>query len=118
MNEFKKCTFCSYQWQTRNDFLEDASTDLIGYQVNFDNLILGFFLFNHLTCGTTMGIAAGLFSDLHEGPVYKERLTETEQCPEYCLHENQLEPCPQKCECAYVREIIQTVRQWPKSGKN
>jgi hypothetical protein len=116
MTEFKKCTFCEYRWLSRQDFLQDSSLDLIGYQVNFDNLNLGYFLFNHLTCGTTIGIPAGLLGDLYEGPVYQQRLTATEKCPEYCLHETQLEPCPEKCECAYVREIIQTVRRWPKSG--
>ena len=118
MNDFKKCTFCRYQWYTREDFLKDPSLDLIGYQVNFENLSLGLFLFNHLSCGTTIGIAAGLFRDLYEGPVYQQRQTATEQCPEYCLREKQLQPCPAECECAYVREIIQTVRQWPKIGKD
>ena len=114
MNTFKKCTFCGYQWPSRQDFLDDASTDLIGYQVNFDNINLGFFLFNHLSCGTTLGIAAEKFKDLYRGSVYAENLLGTEQCPEYCLHENRLDPCPAKCECAYVRDIIQTVRNWRK----
>lgn len=115
MNEFKKCPFCRYRWQTRKDFLVDASTEMIGYQVNFDHLQLGFFLFNHLNCGTTLAIPAGVFKDLYNGPVYSERLLGTEQCPEYCVHENQLDPCPAKCECAYVREIIQKVRNWQKN---
>ena len=115
MNEFKRCTFCGYRWQSRKDFLKDASTDLIGYQVNFDNSILGLFLFNHLSCGTTLGIPAAEFKDLYRGPIYSEKLTGTAQCPEYCLHENQLDPCPVKCECAYVREIIQIVRNWEKN---
>ena len=115
MNEFKKCTFCGYRWQSRKDFLEDVSTEMIGYQVNFDNLRLGLFLFNHLDCGTTLGIPAGVFKDLYNGPVYSERLLESEQCPSYCLHENQLDPCPVRCECAYVREIIQIIRSWQKN---
>ena len=115
MNEFKKCPFCRYRWQTRKDFLVDASTEMIGYQVNFDHLQLGFFLFNHLNCGTTLAIPAGVFKDLYNGPVYSERLLGTEQCPEYCVHENRLDPCPAKCECAYVREIIQIVRNWQKN---
>jgi hypothetical protein len=118
MDEFKKCTFCGHRWQLREDFLQDAALELIGYQVNFDHLHLGLFLFNHLACGTTIGLEAGLFSDLYEGPVYKQRQTGTDRCPEYCLHERQLKPCPAECECRYVREIIQTVRQWPKIGKD
>ena len=114
MNVFKKCTTCGHIWPVRKDFLEDASTDLIGYQVNFDNLHLGFFLFNHLKCGTTLGIPAGSFKDLYQGPIFSERLLGTKECQESCLHENKLDPCPAKCECAYVREILQTIQQWPK----
>ena len=116
MNKFKKCTNCGHRWPSRTDFLEDVSTDLIGYQVNFDNINLGFFLFNHLSCGTTLGIPAGEFKDLYKGPVYAEQLLGTNQCPDYCLHEKKLDPCPEKCECAYVRDIIQTVRNWEKNG--
>jgi hypothetical protein len=114
MDEFKKCTHCGHRWQMREDFLEDPSTRLIGYQVNLDHLNLGLFLFNHLECGTTLGIPAANFRDLYHGPVYAERLFDTKHCPEYCLHEKQLDPCPAKCECAYVREILQTVQHWPK----
>ena len=114
MNDFKKCTSCGHPWQSREDFLNDSAADLIGYQVNFEHLHLGYFLFNHLDCGTTLGIHAAEFKDLYSGPVYEERLFGTEQCPEYCQHENQLEPCPAKCECAYVRDIIQIIRNWPK----
>jgi len=114
MDEFKKCTLCGHRWLSRSDFLEDPSTVMIGYQVNFDHLSLGFFLFNHLECSTTIGIPAANFKDLYQGPVYSERLFGTKQCPEYCLHETQLDPCPAKCECAYIREILQAVKQWPK----
>jgi hypothetical protein len=114
MNEFKKCSLCGHRWQSRNDFLKDPSTDMIGYQVNFDQLNLGLFLFNHLACRTTLAIPAGNFKDLYNGPVYSERLLGTKECQEYCLHEDQLDPCPAKCECAYVREITQVVRFWQK----
>lgn len=113
--EFKKCTSCGHLWQSRKQFLEDRATDLIGYQVNFDTLSLGFFLFNHEICGTTLGIPASRFKDLYNGPVYTERFVNTEQCPQYCLHQNELKPCPLQCECAWVREVIQVVRHWPKN---
>jgi hypothetical protein len=44
----------------------------------------------------------------------EERKTGTEECPGYCLHQDELQPCPARCECAYVREIIQIIRNWPK----
>jgi hypothetical protein len=114
MIEFKKCTLCGHRWQSRKDFLDDPATDIIGYQVNFEQLDLGLFLFNHLECGTTLGIPAGNFKDLYNGPVFADRLTDTKECREYCLQEDQLASCPAKCECAYVREILQTVQRWPK----
>ncbi|UCG05207.1 MAG: hypothetical protein JSV83_14935 [Desulfobacterales bacterium] len=114
MEAFKTCTYCEYPWLSREEFLRDPNITLVGYQVNFEELELGLFLFNHETCRTTMAIRAGLFKDLYKGPVFKERQTGFEQCPEYCLHQDILDICREKCECAYVREVLQKVRHWPK----
>jgi hypothetical protein len=114
METFKRCTACKHVWLTRERFLNDPKTELVGYQVNFENLELGFFLFNHLDCKSTIAIPAVHFKDLYEGPVYGERQFGTDGCPEYCLHEKQLLPCPEQCECAWVREVLNRVQQWPK----
>ena len=42
----------------------------------------------------------------------------TTECPEFCLHKSELRPCPAKCECAYVREIIQVIKDWPKKKRD
>jgi hypothetical protein len=110
---FKRCSTCGYEWKTRERALEDPDLRIIGYQVNFLQLEKGFFLFNH-TCGTSLGLMAGDFRDLYEGPVFSERATGTTECPEFCLHKSELRSCPTKCECAYVREIIQVIKDWPK----
>ena len=114
MTIFKKCSACASLWPSRESFLNDPNTVLVGYQVNFENLELGFFLFNHMICKSTIAIPAGQFRGLYSGPVFKENKLGSESCPEYCLHEAQLLPCPEQCECTYVREIIQIVRDWPK----
>ena len=44
---FKQCTSCGFRWSTRDQFLEDPDLELVGYQVNFVELLTGFFLFNH-----------------------------------------------------------------------
>jgi len=113
---FKECTCCGHTWTTREDFLSDPTIILIGYQVRFDNLKLGFLLFNHRVedCETTMAIEAGKFSDLYDGPIYDKPLTKTDDCPEYCLNKENLRPCPSKCACAYVREVIQIIKNWTK----
>ena len=114
MPVFKKCTCCNTPWLSRQEFLEDHNLDFVGYQVNFSNLELGYFLFNHLTCHSTIAVHAGLFSDLYDGPIFSERRTDTENCPGYCGDRTALDPCDQTCECAYVREVVQIVRNWPK----
>ena len=114
---FKQCPKCAYQWKDRRTFLSDPDIQMIGYQVNFENLELGFFLFNHLSCETTLAISAILFIDLYDGPIYTYSKTGSEECEQHCLYENNLERCSVPCECAYVREIIQIVKQWPADQK-
>jgi hypothetical protein len=114
MDTFKRCTACGHLWFSREKFLNDPNTQLVGYQVNFENLELGFFLFNHMACKSTIAIPAGQFRDLYNGPIFQEIKQGTENCPEYCLHEGKLLPCPEQCECAYVREVLDIVHHWPK----
>jgi hypothetical protein len=111
--EFKRCPSCGYEWITREKFIEDPKIDIVGYQVNFVDLEEGFFLFNH-ACGTSMAVMVGEFKDLYDGPVFSERMADTDECPQYCLFEDNMSRCPAKCECAYVTEIIQIVKNWPK----
>ncbi len=112
---FKQCPKCKYKWQSRRDFLDDEGISVIGYQVNFDSTRLGFFLFNH-SCGTSLALQVRDFVDLYDGPLYHQRMTGSEDCPGYCLHQNNLDPCPAECECAFVREILQILRRQESSG--
>ncbi len=109
------CTCCNCSWETRDELLSDSRLQIVGYQVNFDDLLLGFILFNHLTCQSTLAVPAGLFRDIYDGPVFSQRATGNEECPGYCLRESELNACPAKCECAYVREILQIIRNWPRA---
>jgi hypothetical protein len=113
---FKKCSGCSKHWANRDEFLSDPNVQLIGYQVNFDALDTGFFMFNHVhgKCMTTMAMHTGLFRDLYKGEVYRVRETGSVKCPGYCLHIDNLEVCPAKCECNFVREVMQVILRWPK----
>lgn len=109
---FKQCTSCGFQWRSRDAFLWDPTTVIVGYQPRFKELMTGIFLFNH-SCGTTLAIQAGEFKDLYNGPIFQGRATGTENCPGYCLMKDELKSCPVKCECAYVREIIQVIKSYP-----
>jgi hypothetical protein len=106
---FKTCPLCKTRWDTRSDFLADPSLKIIGYQVNFNHLSAGLFLFNH-SCNTTLAIQAGELFDLYDGPIFTDRKTGGPECPAYCLHESVLHRCPAKCECASVREVIQIIK--------
>ncbi len=110
---FKTCSKCGFVWPERGSFLNDPNLRMIGYQADFEELMAGTFLFNHI-CKTTLAIKAEDFLDLYDGPIFSERLEGTEECGGHCQHKNDLSPCPLKCECAYVREIVQVILKWPK----
>ena len=110
---FKKCSNCGFKWTTRDSFLTDSNLHIIGYQANFTELATGLLYFNH-SCGGTLAIRAYLFGDLYNGPIFQERATGGDDCPGYCLHRDELKPCPAECECAYVREIVHMIKNWPK----
>jgi hypothetical protein len=109
---FRRCT-CGHEWATRQDFLDDPEVAIVGYQVDFEALQLGLLLFNH-RCRTTLAMEAAQFRDLYDGPVFAKKMTQEPDCPGYCAHRDNLERCPAECECAYVSEIVQIIRAWPK----
>ncbi len=113
---FKQCTSCAKQWQSQEEFLADPDISLLGLQVCFENLLEGLVMFNH-SCRTTFSIEVSRFENLYHGRIYEERATGTEQCPGYCLNERELKPCPAQCSCAYVREIIQVIKEFPKQKR-
>jgi len=114
---FKKCPCCKHSWSTREEFLSDPLVKIIGYQVNFAHLEAGVFLFNHLPsqCHTTISLNVECFSDLYDGEIFQERLEGLKECPGYCLQRANLKDCPAKCECNYVRKVIQLILKHPKT---
>ena len=114
---FKKCPNCKFEWDSRDVFLNDTALVLIGYQTRFKNLTDGLFYFNH-SCNGTLAVSVDEFTDLYKGPFFEERKTGTEDCPGYCLYKDNLDPCPSECECAYVREVMQIIKNWKKMKKN
>jgi hypothetical protein len=117
MNDpFKICPFCATVWPSREAFLNDRDLQLVGYQVDFEDLALGLLLFNHDICKTTLAIRAFQLKDLYSGPVFEKRKTGQEDCSGHCLRSSELAPCPAECECAWVRGLLQVVQGWPKSA--
>jgi len=62
-----------------------------------------------------MAIHVEDFKDLYDGPIFEARATGGEECPDYCIRQDELRPCPAQCECAYVREIISLIKNWTKN---
>lgn len=110
---FKTCPMCSMTWRSRSEFLNDRTLELNGYQADFEALEYGLFLFTHNIddCFTTMAVRVREFVSLYTGERFEQRKTGTEECPGYCLQIYRLERCETRCECAFVREIIQIIRQ-------
>jgi len=113
---FKICTTCSKPWNTLEDFLADPEIKLVGYQVHFEELEAGLFFFNHLyeNCYTTLAIPVKEFAKLSSRPLFSLRGKQPVCCPELCVRQGALDPCPVACECAWVREVMQTIRNWKK----
>lgn len=89
--------------------MNDGGVEIIGYQLFPMDLLSGLFLFNH-SCKGTFALPVSDFADLYTGPVYKERKTDTEVCPGLCHHKDNLNPCTVRCECAFIREIMQLLK--------
>jgi hypothetical protein len=108
---YRRCPGCCRVWASQDRFLTDPELTVAGYQVNFDVLGDGLFLFNH-SCGTMLAVPTNEFRHLYDGPIYEQRRTGTADCPGYCLRKDETRPCPAECECAYVREVLQIARNW------
>jgi len=113
---FEQCPSCGVAWPTREGLLADPGVRLIGYRVSFIDLIAGSFLFQH-RCGATLVLHASEFADLYDGPIFDTPQTGGEKCPGYCLRVEELRRCPAQCECAFVREIVNLVYNWPKRAE-
>jgi hypothetical protein len=117
MKSYKTCT-CGFVWVSRDVFLSDPYVKLVGYQVNFEDLKAGYFMFNHLagSCKTTLSLSAGDFFDLYDGPVFRMRSADKPECGKHCFHHGDLKSCPVQCECSFVRDILGVVNQWTKQA--
>ncbi|OVE73400.1 hypothetical protein BVX94_03950, partial [bacterium B17] len=96
---FKECTNCDAVWEKREDFLQDPYVLLVGYQVNYGDLNAGLFIFNHDTeaCGTSLGLEAEKFTDMHEGSIFETQRVDAVDCPGYCDHKKMLDACHRQC---------------------
>lgn len=115
---FKTCPNCKHVWLTLESFLNDPALELAGYQVHFDNLEGGLFLFSHNTpeCYTTLAIQVTQFKCLTDMPIVAKRTQQPDKCSKTCVRKGELGDCPVKCECNWVRDILQKIKDWEKEA--
>jgi hypothetical protein len=112
---FKECTGCKKFWKSRDMFLSDPKISFLGYQATFDNLGMGYFLFNHLEkkCLTTMSIPADEFLDLCAKGSTPDSLGE--KCHENCTYCGTFKACTRQNKYGCLKEIIQNIKKLKKT---
>ena len=115
MDPFKMCPKCAYTWKTREDFLEDPSICLIGFQASFEETESGYYLFNHSLrgnpCDTTLAMEVEVFLSLLTRTMFTDIKAKTPICEMHCSSVEDLSQCPVECKNAFAREIMQTFSQ-------
>jgi len=110
MNPFKICSKCGYTWKVRDDFLEDLSICLVGFQASFKETESGYYLFNHILegnhCNTTLTVEVEAFLSLHKGIMFTDIKFENPTCEAHCTRVEDLSQCPVECKNAVAREIM------------
>ena len=111
MDPFKICPKCAHKWNNRDDFLEDLSICLVGFQYSFKEAESGYYLFNHNLgvkhCGTTLAVEVEAFLSLHKGPMFTDVKFESPMCEEHYSRVEDLSQCSVECKNAVAREIMQ-----------
>lgn len=107
---FKQCPKCNQSWSSRESFLKDESTEFLGYQAFVEDGVLGMFLFNHASCETTLALSAADFVDLKPVELYQAPENQHGEPSPHCLSSLPGRPCPEKCECNFVREVIHVIK--------
>jgi hypothetical protein len=112
-SDFKVCSKCGRAWHTQEDFVCDADLEVNGYQAAFGDPDEGLILVTDQrdSCGTTLGVEAGTLRPLYRGPDYRELCTGTDLCEGLCVDEHRLEECSAPCAMAWVRVVLQYLRQ-------
>ena len=111
MNLFKICPKCTHTWKAKDDFLQDPTICLLGFQADFTGAKPGYYLFNHIlagnTCNTTMAVKVDDFLSLYEGPMFEEIKFGSPMCEDHCRSVEDLNLCSVECKNAIARKIME-----------
>ncbi len=116
---FKVCSLCHTHWNSRDEFLDDETIWLVGYQPNFARTEEGLLLFNHrrAKCDTTVAVEVKDLQYLYNDPMFDESLLGTDQCRGHCLNITDLEQCDQRCTNADVRQIMHIILERQRKNR-
>jgi len=92
----------------------DPDLEMAGYQVHYEHVDTGLLLFNH-SCGSTIALTVASVKNLYDGTASEKKAFGSKECPNFCSHSDNLKACPVDCEYAYVRDIMQIIKAWPKT---
>jgi hypothetical protein len=111
---FKTCPNCKHIWPTLENFLDDPAIELAGYQVHFEDIKGGLFLFSHTSpeCRTTLAIQVKEFHPLTDQPLLSDRLCHG---AEFCARKGDIIKLPKQCECQWVRHVLELIKNWAKT---
>jgi hypothetical protein len=101
---FKTCTMCKHEWPAAADFEREGRTRPLGLVVDFDDPWETLVLFND-ACGSTLAFRA---AELRERlpPLDAELMAGQPLCPRRCSKFDDLEPCPNPCRNAPLRNYV------------
>jgi hypothetical protein len=105
---------CSMRWTSPEHFLSDPLVQFLGYQQFPLQESLGPLLFQHLPCGTTLGIPLVSFEGLAHEPVLQDSCAVLGIQADFCLAAKQNGVCPGRCPCAFVAHATVLIRGWRK----
>lgn len=103
---------CQKVWNSIEEFIQDNSLFVNGYQATFDAPDDGLYLFTHMKpdCGTTLAVKVATFKPLYHGPVRETLNRGKETCPGYCNTLTEINTCNQDCSMRWMRDMLQILK--------
>lgn len=102
----KNCSCCNIGWEDNDTFINDPTVRLIGIQQNIQNPEYGcMYLFDHLTCGTTLAVKSDKFKNMIEEPIPARLMFGEDECSKYCIDLRNFLECEIECHNAPFRRL-------------
>jgi hypothetical protein len=111
---FKHCPTCNVLWRQQSQFLSDPEVKFLGFRPAATPESLALIVFNHARCDTRLTFTLETFAELTVFPILCASCAITHKDTDYCLAGASGRPCPALCICAFVHNVSESIRAWPK----